>query len=305
MEISQVSPLGAGEVRGLDCSRPFDDETFRALRAAFATYPILVFRDQPLTVPALVAFTKQFGELEISDRSKYAHPDDEAVLILSNEMRPDGTAVGVVDAGDFLHSDMQFSPTPATATILQAVRNPARGGDTEFCNMYLVYDALDAGVRRRAEGRTAVNHPSKLRNPRVVVSTGRPDAKEYYAASEGRVPDMHHPVIRTHPETGKQAVYVSPRFSLSIDGLEPAESDELLDAIFAVMADKQFRYRHTWRDDDIVMWDNRCLTHRATGGYVLPDIRRMHRTQIQGEVPYFSPAGEPRLSAPAVAPTRR
>ncbi len=290
MEISHVSPLGAGEVRGLDCSRPFDETTLRALRAAFAAYPILVFREQPLSVPELVAFTKQFGELEISDRSNYAHPDDEAVLILSNEMRPDGTAVGVVDAGDFLHTDMQFSPTPATATILQSIRNPARGGDTEFCNMYLVYDALPADVRRRAEGRTAINHPSKLRNRRTLVSTARPDAKEYYAASEGRVPDMHHPVIRTHPETGKQAVYVSPRFSLAIDGLEPAESDDVLDAIFKVMADKQFRYRHAWQPDDIVMWDNRCLTHRATGGYTLPDIRRMHRTQIQGEVPFYTPS---------------
>jgi taurine dioxygenase len=288
VEISQVSPLGAGEVRGLDASRPFDDATLRELRAAFAAYPILVFRDQPLSVPELVAFTEQFGELEISDRSNYAHPDHDAVLILSNELRPDGTAVGVVDAGDFLHSDMQFSPTPATATILQAIRNPSRGGDTEFCNMYQVYDALPDDVRRRAAGRTAINHPSKLRNPRVLVSTARPDAKEYYAATESLVPDMHHPVIRTHPETGKQAVYVSPRFSLAIDGLEPAESDELLDAIFAVMADKQFRYRHRWRDDDIVMWDNRCLTHRATGGYLLPDIRRMHRTQIQGEVPFYT-----------------
>lgn len=287
--IAPVSDLGAGEIAGLDCSIPFDAATLRRVNEAWSTFPILVFRDQPLTVAQLVAFTRQFGDLEISDRSNYAHPDDAAVLILSNELGSDGKPIGVVDAGDFLHSDMQFSATPAIATILQSVRNPSTGGDTEFVDMYAVYDALPDDVKRRAAGRFGINHPSKLRNKRVAVSPGRPDAKEYYASTEGRIPDMPHPVIRTHPVTGRQAVYVSPRFTLGIVDMDEAESDELLEAIFAVMAEPRFRYLHRWQPHDIVIWDNRCLAHRATGGYVYPDVRRMHRTQLQGEVPFYRP----------------
>jgi taurine dioxygenase len=96
--------------------------------------------------------------------------------------------------------------------------------------------------------------------------------------------------VRTHPVSGRQALYVSPRFTLSIDGLEEAESDTLLDELFAFMGEERFRYRHHWADGDLVMWDNRCLTHRATGGYVLPDIRRMHRTTICGEPAFYRPS---------------
>lgn len=284
-----VSDVGAGEILGLDCSQPFDEGTLAAVRSAWGRYPILVFRDQDLSVPELVAFTQQFGELEISDRSNYAHPEHEAVLILSNELGPDGVPIGVVDAGDFLHSDMQFSPTPADATILLSIMNPSTGGDTEFCDLYAVYDALPEATKRRIAGRFGINHPSKLRNKRVAVSSGRPDAKSYYASTETTFPDMPHPIVRTHPETGRQAIYVSPRFTLGIEGMDASESDELLDEIFALMAQPRFQYRHRWQARDMVMWDNRCLAHRATGGYVYPDIRRMHRTQTTGTKPVYRP----------------
>jgi taurine dioxygenase len=287
--IEPIDEVGAGEVVGLNCGAPFDAPVLRAIEEAFAAYPILVFRDQRLDPRAQVAFTRQFGELEVSDRSNYAHPDAPEVLVLSNELGPDGKPVGVVDAGDFFHSDMQFSAEPVTSTILHAIVNPSRGGDTEFCNMHLVYDTLPGDVRARVEGRFGVHHPSKLRNPRVTVSSGRPDAKDYYASTEFRVPEMNQPVVRTHPVTGRRSLYVSPRFTLFIDGMERAESDELLDAVFALMQEPRFRYRHRWLYGDIVMWDNRCLNHRATGGYVLPDVRRMHRTQVRGAAAFYRP----------------
>jgi taurine dioxygenase len=286
-ELRAVAGAGAGELIGLDCSKPFDAATIASVRQAFLTYPILVFREQPLKIPELVNFTKQFGELEYPDRVKYTHPDDPAVLVLSNELRPDGTAIGIIDAGDALHTDMQFADRPVLATILQSIRNPNVGGATEFVNMYMTYDALPAEIRRRVEGKLAVTHPSKLRSKRVTVSAARYDAVDYYAATEERIPDKLQPIVRTHPETGRQALFVSPRFSLQIAGLEEEESDELLDAIFDIIDQPQFKYAHKWRDNDIVMWDNRCLLHRATGGYALPDIRLMHRTQIQGDAPFY------------------
>ena len=288
-----VKPLGgagAAEVRGLDCSRPLSPDVQAALQATFLEYPILAIRDQVLTPKQQAAFSRQFGVLEPQERSQYVHGDDPDVLILSNELGPDGMPVGVVDAGDFLHSDSSHMPEPVKATTLYSVKNPRTGGDTEYCNMYLVHDALPDDLRKTIAGRTAVHHVSKARNPRVSISKDRPDAKDFYAEAERKYPDVHQPVIRTHPETGRQAVYVSPRFTLAIDGMDPETSENVLTAIFEIMKRPRFRYRHLWHDNDLVMWDNRCLTHRATGGYVLPDIRRMHRTTIVGDKPFYRPA---------------
>jgi taurine dioxygenase len=284
-----LGEAGAAEIVGLDGSRPLDAATVSALKDAFVQYPILALRDQHLDPQAQAAFSRTFGELEEQINSAHVHPDDPYVLILSNEIRPDGTAVGVVDAGDFLHSDSSWSAEPVQTTILYAVKNPSRGGDTEFCNMYLVYDAIPPELKRRIEGRNAVHHISKSKNRRVAISASRPGAKEFYEKQAQELPEVVHPIVRTHPDSGRPALYISPRFTLRIEGLAPAESDEMLDALFALMKEPRFRYLHKWRDNDLVMWDNRCLTHRATGGYVLPDIRRMHRTTVSGDRPFFTP----------------
>ena len=288
--VNSLSPNGAAEVVGLDCSKPLDAETFAALRRAFQDHPVLVIRDQHLTAAQQAAFSRQWGPLEPQDQKHYTCPEDEDVLILSNEMRPDGTAVGIVDAGDFWHSDSSHKPEPCRATILYAVKNPARGGDTEFCNMYQVYEALPAELKQKIAGLNAIHHVSKTRNKRVVVSPDRPGAEEYYNKRAKEVPEAVQPLVRTHPETGRQALYISPRFTLAIEGMADEEAQPLLDQLFAFAKEKRFHYRHTWRDGDLVMWDNRCLNHRACGGYALPDIRRMHRTTIVGDKPFYRPA---------------
>lgn len=283
-----VEPLGtagAAEVRGLDCSRPLDAATIRALWQAFLAHPVLAIRDQRVDARSLAAFTRQLGELEWPANEQHAHPDDPYVLVLSNELRPDGTAVGVVDAGDFLHSDSQSREIPATATLLYAERNPATGGDTEYCNMTMVYDALPERLKQAVAGKFAIHRSSKLGNKRVAISAGRPGAKDFYEQSLSKTSDVRHPVVRIHPETGRPALFVSPRFTIGIDGLPEAESDALLDELLSYTKDARFRYLHKWHDHDLVMWDNRCMTHRATGGYVLPDIRRMLRTVLAGNAP--------------------
>jgi taurine dioxygenase len=152
--------------------------------------------------------------------------------------------------------------------------------------MTQVYAALPDDLRRAVEGRRAWHHVSKANNPRVKVSANRPGAAEYYAAQAKERDAILQPVVRTHPETGRKSLYVSPRFTLRIEGLEPAESEDVLSRIFALMEEERFIYRHTYGDGDLVMWDNRCLNHRATGGYALPDIRRMHRTTVHGDRPF-------------------
>jgi taurine dioxygenase len=288
--VTSLSPNGAGEITGLDCAQPLDLAVLDALKQAFRDHPVLVIRDQHLSALQQAAFSRQWGPLEPQDQLHYTAPEDPDVLILSNEIKPDGSAVGVVDAGDFWHSDSSHKTEPCCATILYAVQNPRRGGDTEFCNMYQVYEALPGALKDKIAGLRAIHHVSKLRNKRVVVSPDRPGATEYYAKRAKEVPEVVQPIVRTHPETGRPALYISPRFTVAIEGMDDDEAQKLLDQLFAIMLEKRFHYRHHWRDGDLVMWDNRCLNHRACGGYALPDIRRMHRTTIVGDAPFYRPA---------------
>ena len=287
--VNKLSDAGAAEIVGLDCAQPLDPATLAALNRAILDYPIVAIRDQALSPKQQAAFSRQLGSLEAQDRKTYCHPDDPDILILSNEIRPDGTAVGIVDAGDFWHSDSSHLEEPCKLTLLYAVRNPRQGGDTEYCNLYQVYDALPADLKRQVTGRYSIHHISKLRNPRVTVSAARTDAKDYYKQREHATKDVLQPMVRTHPETGRQALYVSPRFTIGIADMPDAEAQPLLDKLFAIMLEPRFRYRHKWRDGDLVIWDNRCLNHQACGGYSLPDIRRMHRTTIRGDRPFYRP----------------
>src|SRR5215831_6638368 len=174
----------AGEVVALDCSSPLDADALAALKRTMLDFPVVAISDQSLTPRQQAAFSRQLGPLETQDRKTYCHPDDEDILILSNELRPDGSAVGIVDAGDYWHSDSSHLEEPCRATVLYAVKNPTTGGDTEFINMYQVYDALPDDLRRRVEGRDGIHHISKIRNPRVTVSAARTDAVAYYKERE-------------------------------------------------------------------------------------------------------------------------
>jgi taurine dioxygenase len=280
-DVRPIGTVGAAEIIGLDCSRELSSDTRDAIWQTFLAHPVLVFRDQKLSPPQQRRFTEQLGPIEEVFQQRFVHPDDPQVLVVTNELRPDGSPIGVVDAGDYQHTDGQIFEIPTTATLLYSVRNPQTGGDTEFANMYLAYDAVPDDLKRAIAGRTGTYHVSKTLNKRVQVSAARPGGKEFYESQEA-YSAVHHPLVRTHPETKRKALYVSPRFTLRIDDMDEAESDRILDQLFAIIAEERFKYRHHWGTNDLVMWDNRCMTHRATGGYALPDIRRMHRTTIKG-----------------------
>lgn len=264
------------------------------IQESFLTNHVLVFRNQSLSAQGLSEFSKRFGPLEQPINRLYLHPECNDVLILSNEIRPDGTAVGVVDGGDGWHSDSSHQENPAKATILQSIKNPDVGGDTVYCNMHMVYQALPSSTKKRIEGRYGVNNVSKILNPRVSVSEDRPDAKEFYQAAIDKYPSRLQPLVRTHPATGRQSVYASPRFTIAIEAMSDSEAQPLLDELFGYMNNGAFQYRHVWSARDLVIWDNRCLNHRATGNLAFGDIRRMHRTVLAGDVAYFDPNGKTR-----------
>ena len=291
MKISSLSDVIGAEVTGLDLSRPLSKSELDDVYQAFLDNLVLVFRGQNLTPLEQVAFSEYFGSLEWQENSKQTHPDHEKVLVLSNEIRPDGTAVGVVDAGDFWHTDSSHHEEPVKITILHSIRNPSQGGDTEFCNMYSVYDALPDAMKRRIENLHGIHHISRLKNPRVTISPSRPEAQDFYESQTNR-PGVLQPIVRTHDETGRQALYVNPRFTVGIQELNDSDGQLLLDQLFAYITDKKrpYHFRHKWKNGDLVMWDNRCLNHRAVGGYGMTDIRRMHRTTVIGQRAFYRPS---------------
>ncbi len=278
--IAPLSEVMAAEIVGLDVSRPLDGETFAAVNKAFLDHQVLCFRGQNLSPDGQIAFSRLFGQVIVHDNSRYALADHQEVLVLSNDVDENGEHIGVVDAGDIWHSDLQFKPRPAKCTILYALRNPSRGGATDFTNQYLAYERLPEAMRMRISGLRGVNSISKLKNSRAPISGERKGAREFYIRQERENPDVEHPLAQVHPETGRTSLYCSPRFTYRLAGLTDEEGDALLDELVRHSGKREFRYRHEWRDGDLLMWDNRCVNHRATGGYAYPDIRLIHRTTV-------------------------
>jgi taurine dioxygenase len=283
MDVKRLGAVMGAEVLDADLNT-LSDRDFASIWDAFNAHQVLVIRDQHLTPAAQLAFSRRFGALEDQLNVHYTVPGYPEVLVLSNDVR-DGKPIGLIDGGDFWHSDSSHRDFPSMATILYAIENPSQGGDTEFANMVAAYETLPEEMKRRIAGLKAVHAVSKLKNKRVTVSPRRPDGKDFYEKQKS-LPDQIWPLVRTHPVTGKKALYVSPRFTIGIEGMAESESDEILDVLFAHQVAPEFIYRHKWRDRDLVMWDNRSVIHQATGGFTYPDVRTMHRTVVAGDRPY-------------------
>ena len=284
IEINPLSDVMAAEIKGIDLARDLDESLFAVILAAFHRHRVLVFRDQFLAPGDQVAFSARFGPLEVHDNTRFMMEGHDEILILSNDLR-DGEPIGVPDAGDSWHTDLSFKDRPSLCTLLQAMRLPSQGGDTEFACMTAAYEALPASTKARIADLAGIHTINKLRNPRIEISPLRRGAEKFYADQGARFADRTHPVVRTHPATGKKSLYVQPRFTIGIDGMDGDEAQRLLDELFVHQIGPEFVYRNRWQDGDLLMWDNRCVIHHATGGYTYPDIRTMHRTTVLGDRP--------------------
>jgi taurine dioxygenase len=283
MQVRRIGATMGAEITAIDLDR-LSPESFEEIRSAFHAHKVIAIRDQDVTPAAQIAFSRRFGALEDQLNAHYTVEGYPEVLVLSNDVRG-GKPVGLVDGGDFWHSDSSHREFPSMATMLFAVKNPSTGGDTEFADMVAAYDALTDTMKRRIAQLRGIHAVSKLKNRRVQVSPRRPDGKDFYERQKS-LPDQIWPLIRTHPATGRKALYLSPRFTIGIEGINEAEADEILDTLFAHQTRDEFVYRHKWKNGDLVMWDNRCVIHRATGGFSFPDVRTMHRTVLAGDKPF-------------------
>ncbi|WP_298723003.1 TauD/TfdA family dioxygenase [uncultured Ferrovibrio sp.] len=275
------APLG-GEIVGLDLSKPLSDDTFTAIRNAFLESQVLVFRNQhDLTPEQHVAFSRRFGELQIHVLKEFHLPGHPEILVVSNVVE-NGRKIGLGDAGRYWHSDLSYVAEPSLGSLLHAQELPEEEGDTIFANMYLAYEELPKEIKQRIASRRAIHSYTLKYDALRALSNARNPLTEEQKA---QVPPQSHPVVRTHPETGRKALFVSEGFTARIEGIPEAESEELLKYLFSHSTQPAFTYRHRWEPGDLVFWDNRCTIHLATG--CPPGQRRtLYRTTVKGDVPY-------------------
>ncbi len=282
MVVTPLSDALGAEVTGIDAAN-LDDATFGRLRDALHDNIVLAVRGQALDPAAQTEFTRRFGEIQYHINSEYKMEDQPEVLILSTET-VDGKNVGIPDAGSDWHSDHSYVDRPTAYTILQSIIVPKVGGDTEWTNMVKAYETLGDDMKARLQGLIGIHSFNRTRNPRLTRPVRHENSEAYYA--ERSPPDSFHPIVRTHPATGRKALFVSPRFTIGIKDLDEAEAQPLLDELFAHIASRDLVYHHKWLPGDLVMWDNRQTLHLACGGVIAPEVRRLHRTTVLGEVPF-------------------
>jgi alpha-ketoglutarate-dependent taurine dioxygenase len=271
--VRPLSPSFAAEVIGLDLRHKLSDAVRREVYDAFVRYHVLAFRNQHLTKDEQIAFSEQFGTLE-RHIARNRGSDNPLVHMVTN-LGPDGKPSGSVKSTTW-HTDKSFRPEPSLATILHAVTMPPDGGDTCFANMYAAYDALSD--QEKAE----------LAELRVVHSWELSQAKSGKQATPEEIadaPPMSHPLARIHPDTGRRCLFMGEHAS-HIDGRPMAEGRALLARLEAHATQERFMYRHHWQPGDMLMWDNRCLLHRADSNFdaaLYPRI--LHRTCLRGTAP--------------------
>ncbi len=267
--------LGA-EIVGVDLSRPLDNAAASAIHAAFLDRQVLYFPDQQLDDDGLVGFGRRFGEL-------IAHP-----FLPHAEGRPEVMAVhkaadAAVNVGGSWHSDMSFLDEPPLGSALHARIVPPAGGDTLFASMYAAYDALSDGMKRLLDGLDAVHDHAERFGAAARLGKTRVN-EEAVEAARKTIPPATHPVVRTHPETGRKALYVNPIFTMHFAGMTRDESRPLLDFLCEHAVRPEFTCRIRWRAGGLALWDNRCTQHYAINDYH-GHRRLMHRVTIAGDRP--------------------
>jgi taurine dioxygenase len=274
------APLGA-EITGLDLSRPLPQRDFQRIHRAHLDHHLLVFRDQRITPQQQIDFSRRFGPLQIHVLRNFQLAGHPEVLVISNIIE-DGKPVGLGDAGHFWHSDLSYKETPSLGSMLHAQELPAEGGDTLFANMHLAWDTLPAALRKVVQGARAEHSYLTQYEELRRRSPFRPALTQ---AQIDEVKPVVHPVVRTHPETGRKALFVSEHFTTRIVGFPEDESRALLAELFAHSTQPEHVYRHQWRPHDMVFWDNRSLMHLA-GGTPEHLRRKLYRTTIEGDTPF-------------------
>jgi taurine dioxygenase len=281
LSIRPLSRACGAEVAGLDLTRPLGADVVQTLHQALGENGILLFRHAELTPAQHIAFSRHFGPLEshvVGDFNLPGHPE---IFVVSN-VKEDGKLKGAVHAGQYWHSDLSYMRHPSLGSLLLCHEMPAVGGDTMWANMYLAYETLSDLMRSFLDGLVAVHDYSHAYDTYFAHLKERPPLTPEQRA---KTPPVEHPLVRTHPVTGRKALYVNPGFTTGIVGMPREESRAILDFLFTHSTRPEFIYRHRWNVHDLMFWDNRCTMHYALADYDFSVRRHMHRTTVAGDVP--------------------
>jgi taurine dioxygenase len=263
------------EVIGLDFTQPIDTETHAVLRRAFAEHHVLVMRDQHFTPDQFKAAVQLFGEVQPHDKKEHHVPGHPGVDYVSNDEIVDGRRI---IPGETFHTDHSNHPRPPKATTLFAVELPSSGGDTQYVNMHDAFDGLPEDTKQRIDGLKAVHVYLSKYSPRPLGKISEESRRNL------PLPGIH-PLVRTHPENGRKALFLNPVRMESIVNMEDKEALALIDDLMQHATQKKYEYRHKWRDGDWVLWDNRSVMHQANPDYDMSERRYLYRLMLKGETP--------------------
>jgi taurine dioxygenase len=273
--IAPLTDHTGAEVTGLDFTRPVDGETGAVLNKAFVDHHVLVMRGQHFAPGDFKAAVRLFGELQAHDKKEHHVPGHPDVSYVSNDEFVNGRRI---IPGETFHTDHSNHPRPPKATTLFAVELPSSGGDTQYVNVHDAYDDLLEKTKQKIDGLKAVHAYLSKHSPRPLG----------YLSEESRrnlPPPGVHPLVRTHPENGRKALFLNPVRMESIVGMEDADALKLIDELMQHATQKKYEYRHKWRHGDWVMWDNRSVMHQANPDYDMDERRYLYRLMLKGEVP--------------------
>jgi taurine dioxygenase len=275
--LTKLSPSLGIAAEGVDLHGPLSRDTAEALRRALLDSLVLCIRGQSLKPPEYLEAMRAFGTPMKQTRIASRHGEISEITILSSEDRDalgDGKRLVV---GAHWHSDDSYKRVPCSLTMLYGVEVPSVGGDTQFTNMYAAYDDLSPAMKERIANLKVVHKYDSSRKGTRIATLRADESAE--------LPDAVHPIVRTHPETGRKALYLNPNRMERIVGMEREESDRLLDELTRHATQAKYQYRHKWRAGDILIWDNRCTMHKANADYPEGSRRFMHRIIVEGTAP--------------------
>ena len=269
IQVDKVTPLAGAEIRGVDLSKPLDERTFKEIHAALIDNGVIFFRDQHLTPEQQKAFGRLFGELHIHPAAPKEVPEHPEILVIHADEKSKHVA------GENWHSDVSCDLEPPMGSILYMHELPPVGGDTLFASMYAAYEGLSEPMKRFLEPLTAMHEGEHVYRGRYGVN----DAGKVF-------PKAEHPIVRTHPVSGRKALYVNGGFTTKIVQLKRPESDALLQFLYRHVETPEFHCRFRWQVNSIAFWDNRCMQHHAMWDYY-PQRRHGHRVTIKGDKPFY------------------
>ena len=271
--VTPLTPHTGAEVVGLDFTETIEPETRATLNRAFSEHHVLVMRDQHFTPEQFRLAAQVFGDLQVHDKKEHHVPGHPEVYYVSNDEIVNGRRI---IPGETFHTDHSNHPRPPKATMLFAVELPSSGGDTQYVNMHDAYDDLPQGVKRRIDGLKAMHVYLSKYSPRPLGHISEDSRRDV-------PPPGIHPLVRTHPENGRKALFLNPVRMESIIGMEDQDALALIDELMQHATQKKYEYRHRWRHGDWVLWDNRSVMHQANPDYDMNERRYLYRLMLKDE----------------------